>query len=316
MWIYRRFFTCIVACGLLLGSLFFIRLQLNYNGDKKPAPDFLPNVARFRTSRVCSTRTLVLVNSAPSGSHRRQVIRETWAHPSVTQALDVSVAFGVGAADTIDVQRSLDWEAEIYGDIFQDSAVDSGAKSASKVMELLKMARSACLPLPEFVMKVEDDVFLNTLALGELLENLETYSTSNTMWCLEWNRKLDNLGNNSTWAVMKRHASVYEHPTYCIGTAYLMTGRALDAVIRRHDVQTGRTRLPEDVYLGTLAKEARIVLSLFGERFAFDAGSEEVDAERMAIAFLGDRMQEETTKLWAVIVKGRFNNSRRSDIGL
>lgn len=85
--------------------------------------------------------------------------------------MDISIAFGVGAADTIDAQRSLDWEAEVFGDIFQSADVDSGVRSASKVMAMLKTTRSACAPLPEFVLKSEDDVFLNMLFLEEFFES-------------------------------------------------------------------------------------------------------------------------------------------------
>lgn len=133
------------------------------------------------------------------------------------------------------------------------------------------------------------------------------------MWCLEWNSKLDKLGNISTWIVPKSPNNHDGHPSYCIGTVYLMTGRALDAMIRRHDAQTSRTQLPEDVYVtGVLTKESGITLSFLGHRFQYD-DLEQIDAEKVIFASFGDTVEDSTKKMWRVFVKDKLNESRRSD---
>lgn len=137
------------------------------------------------------------------------------------------------------------------------------------------------------------------------------------MWCLEWNRHLDKVGSNATWVVMRSQSNDSAQPAYCLGTMYLLTGRALDAVIRRHETQPGLLQLPEDAYVtGVLAREARISLSLLGERFVFDPQVEDADPMKVIFAYLGERVESDTRKLWDAFLKEIAINNRRSDIGL
>lgn len=313
---YRRFFASLVFCGFLFGSVFVVRLQLS-RGDRKAAPEFLTNVSRFRTSRVCSQKALVLVNSPPGHSHRRQIIRETWAHPRVTQPLDISVAFGVGRAPDLASQMSLEWEAEIYGDVFQEVEVEGGS-SATRVIQLLKSARSACDHIPNFFLKLEDDVFVNPFLLDELVKDLETFSLSNTLWCLDWQRAFDRPHSNATWMVPRSKFTKIVHPNYCVSRIYLMTGRTLDAIIRQHDGQPGSTMLPEDVYVtGMMTKKAGTGLYLLGERVSFDSwNDQDLNVEQIAFAYLAEDIDDVTERLWGIITSEKIALTRTYDLGL
>ncbi|GFU97695.1 transposable element Tcb1 transposase [Trichonephila clavipes] len=163
--IYRKFFTCLIICTFLLGAVYVVRFQLK--PTTQILPQFLPNAARYRTSRVCAPLATILVNSAPRHVHRRQVIRETWGHPSVTRPLGFTVAYGIGKDPSF--QRPIDWEAETFGDIYQLRLQDDYKALPQKVLSLLEMSSSACGKLP-FVVKTDDDVFINVYALRDLLE--------------------------------------------------------------------------------------------------------------------------------------------------
>ena len=166
-----------------------------------------------------------------------------------------------------------------------------------------------CEALPKFIL-------LHIFSICFCFSGIETYSSSSTMWCLEWNRKLDKLGNISTWIVLKSNNNQNSHPSYCIGAVYLMTGRAVDAMIRRHDVQSSQTQLPEDVYVtGVLTKEAGITISHLGHRFEYE-DIEQIDIQKVTFVNFRDTVKDSMKKMWAVFAKDKLNESRRSDTGL
>ena len=156
-----------------------------------------PNPHPFRytliTKTVCKDKDLFLISyihTAPSHYKRRMVIRETWGNPKYYPDVKVRVVFVMGKTfDKEEVQSSLEYEAEQYGDIVQEDFLDSYKNLTYKGIGALKWISNYC-PHAKFVLKADDDIFVNTFTLLRHLKSLhETgIDNKNLILCLVWTR--------------------------------------------------------------------------------------------------------------------------------
>ncbi|XP_054712769.1 lactosylceramide 1,3-N-acetyl-beta-D-glucosaminyltransferase-like [Uloborus diversus] len=315
MWPLRRIFLCLTLCAFILGGVSVLRYHLS---KPKLVPEFLQNVNRFRHSRVCSTKALVLVNSAAKNRLRRQVIRETWGHPKVTRSLEMSVAFGVGFAGDNQSQRPVDWEAETFGDLFQTSLMDSYDGLTRKMLRLLKLASRSCSPRPLFIVKVDDDMFVNTYALMDFLSTVESQAEDTTIWCLVWQDMPVIRVNHSKWSIPKEQFRNSTYPTYCSGSAYILSSNVLDVLLQQHDNRQGGIFPLEDVYItGILAQEAQLTHAQLGNRYAFESiNHRDVASGKTIFAHLGQNADELSEQLWHSLMEARATTRHSSAVGL
>ena len=86
---------------------------------------------------------LVVVCSAVENTKERQTIRETWAKDQ-DELDDVRVIFMLGNSFNDTLQPNVTKESEIYGDILQESFVDTYANLTVKSLMLLKWFTTSC----------------------------------------------------------------------------------------------------------------------------------------------------------------------------
>ena len=86
---------------------------------------------------------LVVVCSAVENTKERQTIRETWAKDQ-DELDDVRVIFMLGNSFNDTLQPNVTKESEIYGDIRQESFVDTYANLTVKSLMLLKWFTTSC----------------------------------------------------------------------------------------------------------------------------------------------------------------------------
>ena len=156
-----------------------------------------PNPHPFKytiiTKTVCKDKDLFLISyihTAPSHYKRRMVIRETWGNPKYYPDVKVRVVFVMGKTfDKEEVQSSLEYEAEQYGDIVQEDFLDSYKNLTYKGIGALKWVTKYCSHA-KFVLKADDDIFVNTFTLLRHLKSLhETgIDNKNLILCLVWTR--------------------------------------------------------------------------------------------------------------------------------
>ncbi|GIY75393.1 beta-1,3-galactosyltransferase 2 [Caerostris extrusa] len=240
-----------------------------------------------------------------------QVIRETWGHPAVTKLLGVSVAFGLGTDPSF--QRPVDWEAETMGDVYQLALQDAYRALPWKILDLLRVASAACGPVP-FVLKTDDDVFINVYALRDLLEDLRDRSDEKNFWCLVWEGMPVIRTNHSKWYLSKEKYGEDLYPHYCSGSAYILNSVVLEAILGL----SNRT-LPfvsaEDVHVtGMLAREAGIGHVQIGNRYAFASTDEEKIASGQTIfAHLGPDADIRMEQIWNYLASKKEKTNRSSD---
>jgi hypothetical protein len=129
------------------------------------------NASRHRRSLFVS------VISGPNNFERRATIRRTWpAHlrnqTNLNHPLDV-VGFGflVGLTNDSVVQQKVKEESEQFGDILQVNMIDRYVDLSVKLASLFNWVDTYC-PRVDFVLKVDDDVYVNVHNLATVLHSL------------------------------------------------------------------------------------------------------------------------------------------------
>ncbi|XP_017060502.1 beta-1,3-galactosyltransferase 5 isoform X2 [Drosophila ficusphila] len=205
------------------------------------------------TERICPqngvhTKLLVLITSALHHEKARMSIRQTWMHYGVRR--DVGMAFVMGQGSNTTIDQSLEQEGFMYGDLIRGHFLDSYDNLTLKTISLLEWADLHC-PKAKFVLKTDDDMFINVPKLMSLMETLKAnrsiYGCRAENWKPIRNRK------------SKYHITIAQYakkifPYFTTGPAYLITG---DIV---HDLYIRSLKTPflklEDVFTTGIVAES------------------------------------------------------------
>ncbi|XP_075947858.1 N-acetyllactosaminide beta-1,3-N-acetylglucosaminyltransferase 2a [Anarhichas minor] len=127
--------------------------------------------------RVCDGKPFLLlaVKSLTPHFDRRQAIRETWGRAGVLANRTVATVFLLGSTSSADyfpdLRGMLGHEAKLHRDLLQWDYMDSFYNLTLKEVLFLEWFGQNC-PHAQYVLKGDDDVFINTLRVIELLESL------------------------------------------------------------------------------------------------------------------------------------------------
>lgn len=110
---------------------------------------------------------VILVHSAPDNFAKRTVIRETWGSTKDPRSL---LKFLIGAVNTSNLQDKIELENKINEDIVQGNFEDAYRNMTYKHVAALKWFIYNC-PDAQFLLKTDDDVFVNTPLMYDYLEN-------------------------------------------------------------------------------------------------------------------------------------------------
>ena len=142
---------------------------------------------------ICSNAShpiisLIVIHSGPDNQDRRMAIRRTWLTYDLyrTKATAAIFVMGHGANET--VQKRIQFEQSQYGDIFQEDFKDSYRNMTFKSQMWMKFAKLYCSKA-KYVVKSDDDMFLNIFAILNYIDELETVGNhGKKLWCYVWRR--------------------------------------------------------------------------------------------------------------------------------
>ena len=167
---------------------------------------------------------VVYVHTAPSHYKRRMVIRQTWGSAKYyLPETIVRLVFIMGKTqEKPEVQQALAFESEQYGDIVQEDFEDTYKNLTYKGVAGLKWVFNYCSH-SRFVLKTDDDIFVNMFTLLRHLHSLDKFGTSNTnlLMCLVWTRM--KVMRTGKWKVDESEFKDTHYPTYCSGSAFTMS---------------------------------------------------------------------------------------------
>lgn len=121
---------------------------------------------------------LIIVCSTPSNFEARIAIRETWGKDNGGEGREVRTYFLLGETPNQDIQDKIQLENQAFGDVIQEKFIDSYNNLTLKSGMLLKLIDQNCGRRVEYVMKTDDDMFVN---VGNLVASLIAKNSSTNL---------------------------------------------------------------------------------------------------------------------------------------
>ena len=130
---------------------------------------------------------LTYVHTSPGNYKRRLTLRETWARRAMFK--NTRIVFMMGKTEEKEIVEMLKLEASIYNDIVQEDYHDSYRNLTYKGVQAMKWISEYC-PQAKFILKVDDDMFVNMFGILRYLNTLYKYHAlpSRTIICTEYRK--------------------------------------------------------------------------------------------------------------------------------
>ena len=210
------------------------------------------NLLIHRTYLISRTRCtqklflVILVVSAPVNIGRRNSIRKTWASdPSMN--IRWKTMFLIGQAKDSTQEEYLKAENFMYNDLLRGAHRDTYQNLTLKTVMGLEWAAKYCDF--QFLMKTDDDVFVNPY---RLMDYLEKPDTSKTKLFLGFVRRNVAPQRGGKYGVSMEEYNKNIYPVFCGGVGYVLSS---DLVLKMVEIFDPKNPLRlEDVYTGILAE--------------------------------------------------------------
>lgn len=143
------------------------------------------DVYNINNAKMCASSGplshIVLVHSATQHFMRRASIRETWANQRLFRDNNMRIVFLLGMPEREATQTLIEHETMLYKDVIQGKFLDSYSNLTHKGVLGLRWVSEHCQNA-KFVVKVDDDVFLNVFKLMEKFEK-DFQNKTRHIWC-------------------------------------------------------------------------------------------------------------------------------------
>ena len=143
----------------------------------------------------------------------------------------------------------------MYGDILQGDFIDTYRNLTHKTILGIKWMSEYC-DNARFIMKIDDDMVVNTKSLSDYFLNLtknKTITFNNSMYGVCYARPKPYRDKNSKWYVSSEIFADEIYPNYCLGSAYIFTSDLMKPMYNL--TQYIKSFIMEDVYVGMLANQ-------------------------------------------------------------
>ncbi|XP_029441424.1 beta-1,3-galactosyltransferase 4 [Rhinatrema bivittatum] len=198
---------------------------------------------------------LCLVVSAPSHFQSRQAIRQTWGRTRELGGLGIRRLFVLGDPQAPEVQAQLEQESVEHKDLVQGTFHDTYRNLTLKTLMLLRWAGTFC-PEALFLLKVDDDVFVNMKGLVDHLRGLGSARPEGIyLGRIHWGVR-PIRDPTSRYYTSEAAFSGDRFPLYCSGTAYVVS-RDVAWRVSAVALETPIVAL-EDVYMGICARKVGV----------------------------------------------------------
>lgn len=243
------------------------RQILDYNTLPKRFQDFLLHMRcrmypmLLNQPHVCDENPflLLVVKSLIPHFDRRQAIRQTWGRAGVLANQTVAVVFLLGSASSVDnfpdLQDMLNLEATLHKDLLQWDYRDTFFNLTLKEVLFLEWFSTHCSQA-QYILKGDDDVFVNTLHIIDFLKGLSE-GKAKDLFIGDVIRNAGPHRNSKLKYFVPESVFVGEYPPYAGGGGYLLSG---DLAIRLYNISQKVVLYPiDDVYTGMCLKKLGLV---------------------------------------------------------
>lgn len=213
----------------------------------------LEHKTTLTTQTPCKQRyfLLILVASAPVYFDRRRTIRQTWASDSSINPRWKTV-FLLGKSRDSNHSTQLQLEEALYGDLIRADYYEDYWNQTFKVEMGFEWAAKYCSF--SFLLKADDDVFINIPAVLEVLNNS---ITPKEKLYLGFVYKNPRVRRNGKWLLTQEEYNETHYPDFCAGPGYILSRDVLVSFVEIFDT-IPKIKI-DDAYVGMLAKEAGLI---------------------------------------------------------
>ncbi|XP_076023201.1 UDP-GlcNAc:betaGal beta-1,3-N-acetylglucosaminyltransferase 7, like [Genypterus blacodes] len=180
---------------------------------------------------ICADREvhlLMVVKSVIEQHDRREAVRKTWGKEHTVDGKKIKTLFLLGSPttgkDTKNLQKLIDFEDKIFGDILQWDFMDTFFNLTLKEVNFLKWFDIYC-PHVQFIFKGDDDVFVNTHNLLDLIGfRVEEHKVDNLFVGDTISKAIPIRNRQSKYYIPKE---LYDkpYPPYVGGGGFLMSSK-------------------------------------------------------------------------------------------
>lgn len=223
--------------------------------DSYPTSESKRKPLKHKTSLITTTTCvkhyflLVLVSSAPSNAERRRDIRLTWGVDTSLKPRWKTVFLVARTRIRIEFNSLLKAEDDVFGDLVRSAHYEDYWNQTLKVQMGFEWAAKYCKF--SFLLKIDDDVYVNT---KELISLLSKPSTPREKLYMGNRYKASPVIRGGKWKVSWEEYNRTRYPDFCPGFGYVLSTDVVDLFIDLFDV-VPKFRL-DDVYVGMLADKA------------------------------------------------------------
>uniref|UniRef100_A0A3B4B3B3 Hexosyltransferase n=1 Tax=Periophthalmus magnuspinnatus TaxID=409849 RepID=A0A3B4B3B3_9GOBI len=194
---------------------------------------------------------LIVVKSVIEQHDRREAVRQTWGREYETESGSVRTVFLLGTAstgkDSRNLQRLLEYEDRLYGDILQWDFMDTFFNLTLKEVNFLKWFNIYC-PRTRFIFKGDDDVFVNTHNLLELIRFRTEERRDERLFVGDIISKAAPIRNRQSKYYIPKELYDGPYPPYAGGGGFLMSGALARNLFRASEAV--QLYPIDDVFLG------------------------------------------------------------------
>ena len=261
-YVHKKILVVLIGLLIVLYKTFPKNLNLypSINDNIEEKRDYLINPSES----ICGKnkgKDYLVISFVPSGTKyikRRQNIRNTWANQTYEQHKLMKNVFLVGRSNDKSISDQIIRESETYGDILQIDLIDSYKILIDKTLLGLKWISMYC-ENAKFIMKVDDDIVVNTKPLLNYFLSLSKYDLFNKIYgrC-EHKFNLPIRDINDKHYISKEDYLPDTWPKYCLGPSYILAHDTLKPL--NNLSKYFRKFSMEDAYVGLLAKDLKIDL--------------------------------------------------------
>ncbi|XP_015236434.1 PREDICTED: N-acetyllactosaminide beta-1,3-N-acetylglucosaminyltransferase 2 isoform X2 [Cyprinodon variegatus] len=288
------------------------RQIIDYNTLPKRFQDFLLHM-RCRTypmlinqPHICDKTPflLLVVKSLIPHFDRRQAIRQTWGQAGTLANRPVRTVFLLGSASSEDnfpnLQGMLDHEAKLHQDLLQWDYRDTFFNLTLKEVLFLQWFTKHC-PQARYVLKGDDDVFVNTFRIIDYLKGLSEGKAKD----LFIGDVIINAGPHRDKKLkyfVPESVFVGQYPPYAGGGGYMFSG---NLAIRLCNISQQVVLYPiDDVYTGMCLKKLGLVPEKHGgfKTFGIEEKYRDSPCVYRDLMLVHSVTPQEMLKIWSWVV--------------
>ncbi|XP_067412771.1 UDP-GlcNAc:betaGal beta-1,3-N-acetylglucosaminyltransferase 8 [Emydura macquarii macquarii] len=248
------------------------------------------------------TFLLLAIKSVPGNFAARQAVRETWGREGEHGGRPVRTLFLLGAAHgqhQPDLQHLIAYESQAFGDVLVWDFEDTFFNLTLKDFLFLRWVLAHC-PDARFVLKGDDDVFINTPRLLAYLGALDDHRAR-----MLYTGQI--MANASPFRVAKSKYYIPEsfyvgpYPPYAGGGGYIFSGRLTQALVLM--AQHVAFYPIDDVYTGLCFQGLGVQAEAHPEFQTFDIAEKDRDdpCVHRQLLLVHRRSPQQTMRLWRLL---------------